>query len=42
MDAWTIGWYCENCGCFEEMDDAVCRDSKNPFMVKTTIADKMW
>lgn len=41
MDARTIGWYCENCGCFEEIDDVVRRDSKNPFIVKTTIADKM-
>lgn len=41
LEAWSIGWYCANCGCFEDMNGNIHDHKKEPFMLPKTNADKI-
>lgn len=41
LESWSIGWKCNNCGCFEDMNGIVHENKEEPFIPPMTNADKI-
>lgn len=41
LEAWSIGWYCTNCKCFEDMNGNIHEHKEEPFMPTMTNAEKI-